>query len=287
MKLHRSSELRRFLEELGIDAKKGLSQNFLIDGNILRKTIKAAGIHRGDHVLEIGPGPGALTECLLDEGVEVTAIEIDRPFAQALKRLLSDHARLHIYCEDFLKFPVNNYLSTLGKKVKVVANLPYHITTPILTKLLPMHPSIESVTIMVQREFAKRMTALPGSSDYGSFTVFAAFYSQPTYCFTVEPSCFYPRPTVQSAVVHCRLRTPPLSDTAEAFFTMTRTAFQQRRKMLRTSLKPLYASEKVEQALDDIGISPHIRPEELSLDQFLTLFDKLSYDGGSRDRKRG
>ena len=286
MKLYRSSELRRFLEELGIDAKKGLSQNFLIDGNILRKIIHAAHIQPGDHVIEIGPGPGALTECLLEQGVEVTAIEIDRHFATALKRLQSDKNTLHILCEDFLKFPLENYLSSSQKKVKVVANLPYHITTPILTKLLPLHRYIESVTIMVQKEFAKRMTAKPATADYGSFTLFATFYSHPTYCFTVEPTCFYPRPTVQSAVVHCELRSPPLPSQEKAFFTLTRSAFQKKRKMLRSSLKDLYPVENIDQALVEMGVSPQSRPEELSLDEFLTLFDKLSSGDENKGKKR-
>jgi 16S rRNA (adenine1518-N6/adenine1519-N6)-dimethyltransferase len=275
MRLHRSSELRRFLEELGIDAKKGLSQNFLIDGNILRKTVRAADILPHDHVIEIGPGPGALTECLLDAGAEVTAIEIDRTFARALQRLQSDQTPLHILCEDFLKFSLEEYLPTIGKKVKVVANLPYHITTPILTKLLPLCHAIESVTVMVQKEFARRMTASPGSPDYGSFSVFTAFYSHPTYCFTVEPTCFYPQPNVQSAVVHCQLHPSLLRSNTEAFFELTRTAFQQRRKMLRTSLKLLYSAEAIERALAEMGISTTARPEELSLKEFLTLFDKL------------
>ncbi len=275
MKLHRSSELRLFLKELGIDAKKGLSQNFLIDGNILRKIIKAAEIHAQDHVIEIGPGPGALTEFLLDFGTYVTAIEIDPHFASALKRLQTKDSHLNIIEEDFLKFSLEDFLAKIPKKIKVVANLPYHITTPILTKLLPRHDKIESVTIMVQKEFAKRMTAAPRSADYSSFTVFAAFYSHPTYCFTVEPTCFYPRPKVQSAIVHCQLQPPPRPDGQEAFFTLTRTAFQKKRKMLRTSLKDLFPAAVIAQTLTDMGISPQARPEELSLEQFLTFFDKL------------
>lgn len=277
MKLHRASELRLFLKELGLDAKKGLSQNFLIDGNILKKIIKAAAIQPHDSVIEIGPGPGALTEFLLECGASVTAIELDPHFANALKRLQEEGQPLTVFHEDFLKFPLDDHLASATKKSKVVANLPYHITTPILTKLLPMTAKIESVTIMVQKEFAKRMTASPGSADYGSFSLFAAFYSNPTYCFTVEPTCFYPRPKVQSAVVHCQLKTPPLGARAqEDFFTLTRSAFQKRRKMLRTSLKDLYPIKAIEQALCEISVSPQARPEELSLAQFLILFEKLS-----------
>ncbi len=275
MKPYRSSELRLFLKELGIDAKKGLSQNFLVDGNILRKIIKAANIHPEDHVIEIGPGPGALTEFLLDFGAYVTAIEIDPHFSSALKRLQTKGRHLNIFEQDFLKFPLENFLKKAPKKIKVVANLPYHITTPILAKLLPLYDRIESVTIMVQKEFAKRMTASPRSADYGSFTVFAAFYSHPTYCFTVEPACFYPRPKVQSAVVHCRLQPPLRPNEQKAFFTLTRTAFQKKRKMLRSSLKDLFPGSAIEHALADMGISPEARPEELSLQQFLTFFDRL------------
>jgi len=275
MKLHRSSELRLFLEELGINARKGLSQNFLIDGNILRKIIAAADVQPNDNIIEIGPGPGALTEFLIDKSSHVTAIEIDPYFAKALKRLQTEDQRLTIFNKDFLKFPLDSYLADSAKKVKLIANLPYHITTPILSKVLPKYNHIESVTIMVQKEFAKRMTAAPGTADYSSFTLFARFYCHPTYCFTVEPTCFYPRPKVQSAVVHCQLHPSLLPGEEEAFFTLTRSAFQKKRKMIKTSLKNLYSQELIEQALIHIGAPLQARPEELSLEQFLTLFKKV------------
>ncbi len=278
MKLYRASELRLYLEELGLDAKKGLSQNFLIDGNILRKIVAAAEVHPHDHVLEVGPGPGALTEFLLDGQASVTAVELDVHFAKALKRLQEKGRPLQIFQQDFLDFPLEEFFQeqkTTSGKWKIVANLPYHITTPILTKLLPLHTWIDSVTIMVQKEFARRMTAKAQSADYGSFTLFTEFYSHPTYCFTVEPTCFYPRPKVQSAVVHCKLRKPPLQDSQEDFFKLTRSAFQKRRKMLRASLKDLYSPERVECALVEMGLTLKARPEELSLDQFLILFAKL------------
>lgn len=277
MKLYRASELRLFLEELGLDAKKGLSQNFLIDGNILRKIVAAADVHPHDHVIEIGPGPGALTEFLLEGQASVTAVELDADFAKALKRLQGGTSPLQIFQQDFLDFPLEEFFKQQkARKWKVVANLPYHITTPILTKLLPLNAWIDSVTIMVQKEFARRMTAKPQSADYGSFTLFTEFYSHPTYCFTVEPTCFYPRPKVQSAVVHCKLQKPPIFDRQEEFFKLTRSAFQKRRKMLRASLKELFPPEAVENALLDMKLPLKARPEELSLQQFLTLFEKLS-----------
>lgn len=281
MKLYRSSELILFLRKLGCDAKKGLSQNFLIDGNILHKILTAAQIKPHDLVLEIGPGPGVLTQSLLEAQAMVTAIEIDPHFANALQRLQEEGRSLTVFHGDFLTFPLQDHLEknllfSRKGKIKVVANLPYHITTPILTKLLPLYPWIESITIMVQKEFAKRMTALPGSPDYSSFSLFTTFYSDPTYCFTVEPTCFYPRPTVQSGVIHCALKIPPLSSQQEAFFTLTRSAFQKRRKMLRTSLKHLYPLPALEEALTLSGIAQQARPEELSLEQFLHLFTRLS-----------
>lgn len=275
-KMHKASELQSFLKELGVDARKGLSQNFLIDGNILRKIADAAHVKAGDSILEIGPGPGALTELLLERGAHVTAIELDAVFAHALERLQTQDQRLHVFATDFLKFPLQEFLIKNPGPWKVVANLPYHITTPILTQLLPCHGAIESVTIMVQKEVGKRMVSSHGSADYGSFSLFVSFYSKASYCFTVEPTCFYPKPTVQSAVVHCQLHAPhPISST-EDFFRLTRTAFQQRRKMLRSSLKELYSQEKIISSLMQLGLKETARPEELSLAQFLQLFTLMN-----------
>ena len=273
MKPYRASELREFLESLQVDAKKGLSQNFLIDGNILKKMMVAADIQEGDAVLEIGPGPGALTQCLLEKGVHVTAVEIDPLFAKALERLARPPGTLQIIAQDFLKLPLEPLLQKpppSAQKWKVVTNLPYHITTPILTRLLPHHAHITSVTAMVQKEFAQRMVARPGSSEYGSFSLFTAFYSKARYCFTVPPTCFYPRPKVDSAVVHCTLHLPP-NVAEEVFFKITRTAFHTRRKMLKTSLKKLIPPAQLEAALRAMNLPITARPEELSLEQFATI----------------
>jgi 16S rRNA (adenine1518-N6/adenine1519-N6)-dimethyltransferase len=276
MKIYKPAELHAFLNSLGIHAKKGLSQNFLIDGNIIGKIIACSGVQKGDLVLEIGPGPGALTQALLEKGAHVTAVEMDRVFAEALNRLQIPGHHLTVVEQDFLKFPLLEFLqehASQYKKVKVVANLPYHITTPILSSLLPLHRWIESVTTMVQKEFGERMSAKVGSPEYSSFTLFLEFYSKVHYAFTVSPNCFYPRPKVHSAVVKCILHPPPLEENdIEAFFAMTRGSFQKRRKMLRSSLKELYPVENIEAALLSIGVNPMSRPEELSLNQFLALF---------------
>jgi 16S rRNA (adenine1518-N6/adenine1519-N6)-dimethyltransferase len=271
--MYRPSELQHFLKERGAFPKKGLSQNFLIDGNIIRKIIELAAVKPGDFVIEIGPGPGALTQLLLERGAHVLAIEIDSLFARELSRLQTEDKRLEILCSDALTVPYENILK--GRSGKVVANLPYHITTPLLVELLPLYPHIESLTLMVQQEFAKRMYAQVGTSDYSSLTLLVGFYAEVVNHFVVGPNCFYPKPSVHSSVVHCQLKPPALTKEREAFFRLTRTAFQHRRKMLRAALRELYAPQSVEQALTTLGVSSTARPEELSLYQFIDLFRLL------------
>jgi 16S rRNA (adenine1518-N6/adenine1519-N6)-dimethyltransferase len=277
-KIYKPSALIAFLEEHGISAKKRFSQNFLIDYNILKKIVSAAHIQEGDLVLEIGAGPGALTEILLEAKANVIAIELDPDFARVLDRLQDDKHSLEILEGDALKIDLEELCRQKAghKKIKVVANLPYHITTPILTRLLPMHRWVESLTVMVQKEFAERMAAKAGTSSYSSFSVFLQFYSAVKLLFTISPSCFYPAPKVHSAIVHCALHPPALKEMEEKhFFTMTRTAFGQRRKMLRSTLKSLYPVQCIDAALEKMHLDLKVRPEELSLSQFLTLFHFL------------
>lgn len=266
MPIYRPSELH----QLGIRAKKSLSQNFLIDQNILEKICVAAEIKEGDLILEIGPGPGALTECMLKKGAFVYAIEKDRELAEKLTRF--DQGKLKIFCDDALTFPIEE----LPNRLKVVANLPYHITTPVIARFIDRFPQIISLTVMVQREVGQRMVAETNSSMYSSFTLFLNAYSTPRYCFTVKPNSFYPAPTVHSCVVHLPLKEFPFSFPAEDFFAMTRKAFGQRRKMIRSSLKEIYSPEKIEAGLTAIGKSPTARPQELSLADFGALFEQLN-----------
>jgi 16S rRNA (adenine1518-N6/adenine1519-N6)-dimethyltransferase len=276
MKIFRPSELHAFLKERGMQAKRGLSQNFLIDGNIIQKIVDTASVSKGDLIIEIGSGPGALTEVLLERGASVIAIEMDAEFAQALERLQTYEGHLKVICADILKFPLLEFLQKHPGKYKVVANLPYHITTPILALLLPMHGSIESLTIMVQKEFADRMIAKKKTADYSSFTIFLQFYAKVVKSFTVSPNCFYPRPKVYSSVVHCHLHAPLLETGTEKFFQLTRSAFGKRRKMLRASLKHLYSIDHLEQALAKIGYPITARPEELTINEFIALFSLLN-----------
>ncbi len=260
MPLTSPKELQAFLRSLGVHPKKALSQNFLVDGNIIRKIVQEAAISSGDVVLEIGPGPGALTEALCAAGARVIAVEKDRVYAQALKRFES----VEVHEGDFLHFD----LSILPKNTKVVANLPYQLTAPILTRLAP--GNFSTLTLMVQEEVARRIAAQPKTKDYGSLTVFLAFYAAARYAFKVSRRCFYPSPKVDSAVITLTLREPPPVD-PEAFFAFVRQTFQQRRKMIKSTLK----NPQIGEILEKIGEDPQSRPEDLSLDSFLSIYSSL------------
>ncbi len=278
MAIYKPSELLAFLESLGISPKRALSQNFLIDRNILHKIVKTAEISPGDLSLEIGPGPGSLTEELLNAGAHVIAVEKDHVLAHALQRLNPAAGSLEIYNDDILLFPVEEICRAKmasGKKAKVIANLPYHLTTPIITMLVPMRHLFSHLIFMVQDEVAMRYVAKPDTSDYSSFTLFLNFYTNPHYAFQVSRSCFYPSPKVNSAIIVLELKEPPKVSDEEKFFQLTRKAFHQRRKMLRSSLKELYSPDKVEAALDEVGLNRLARPGELSLEQFIAFFERL------------
>lgn len=279
MPIYKPSELRDFLNSLHIRPKKGMSQNFLIDGNIIRKIVAAAHAEPQDVILEIGPGPGSLSEALLETGATLLAVEKDRTLATALARLKTNDRRFEIFCADILEIPVEEILKpylTKAQKAKVIANLPYHVTTPILASLIPMHHLFSSLTLMVQEEVARRFVAKPGTSDYSSLTVFLNFFSTPRYAFRVSHNCFFPRPKVESAVVILDLKPPPENVDQKSFFEMTRTAFSHRRKMLRTSLRELYLPESVMKALEEMGMNPQGRPEDLSLEDFIKLHALLT-----------
>ncbi|TXI36439.1 MAG: 16S rRNA (adenine(1518)-N(6)/adenine(1519)-N(6))-dimethyltransferase RsmA [Nitrosomonas sp.] len=276
--MYRPSELSRFLQDLGIHAKKGLSQNFLIDGNVVRKIVATAKVAPGDVVLEIGPGPGALTEALLEAGAHVIAVEMDTVLAKALERFRTRDRQLDIVTADILEVSVEELLKPHladGRRAKVIANLPYHVTTPILTRLAPLDDLLQSVTVMVQKEVAERMTSPAGSKVYGSLSVFLCFYATPHYAFTVSRKCFSPTPKVDSAVVHLDITGPRKVSNKDRFFQMTRTAFEHRRKMLRASLKELYSADIVTKALEALKMNVLARPEDLSIEELIDLFEYL------------
>lgn len=279
MPLYRPTELLAFLESIGQSPKKGLSQNFLIDGNVIQNIIKTADVQPQDNVLEIGPGPGSLTEALLNAGANVVAVEMDHKLAEALNRLQTEDKRLRIFPADALKVPLNEIRACFKdplKPVKLISNLPYHITTPLLSRFISQNNWLSTVVVMVQNEMAKRMCGKKSTPDYGSITVFLNFYAHVSYAFKVGRNCFYPAPKVDSAIVKFDLKAPPVDVDEEVFFKMTRRAFEQRRKVLRSSLKDLYPPERVLEALEKLGVPPLARPEELSCEDFIQFYHLLN-----------
>ena len=261
--MYQPSELRAFLSAHGIQADRRLSQNFLVDGNVVRKAVDCAEIKSDELVLEIGPGPGALTQELLNRG------------ARALDRFQTQDQRLTIIAADFLSLSLSELLAG-PKKAKVVANLPYSITTPILVRLLQVHDRLESITVLVQKEVAERMAAPAGTKAYGSLSVLVQFWSTVKYQFTVSPSCFFPKPKVASAVVRLTLSPPPLPEEEHSsFFALTRHAFNHRRKMLRGSLQHFFNKVDIEKALEACQLSLSTRPEELSVQHWVNLYHRL------------
>lgn len=257
LSIARPTELLAFLEQIGAAPNKALSQNFLIDANILRKIVNSAAISKEDRVLEIGPGPGALTQELLRSEAQVIAIEKDRKLASALHRLQVD-GRLQIHESDFLKFPIEERLQSAAP-LKVVANLPYNITTPIIERLCDHASLFSSAWIMVQKELADRMVARAGTKEMSSFTIFLHTYCKPSIALKVSRHCFFPAPKVDSCVVRLDFHAP-LMENPKQFLAIVRRAFQQRRKMLRSTL---FIQEEPFAVM---------RPEALSFDDWMKVY---------------
>ena len=280
--LFRPSELFPYLQEIGTSAKKSLSQNYLIDGNILEKIVTTAELAKGDFILEIGPGPGALTQALLKKGASVLAVEKDALFAKGLTKLQAEYSTLEVLEGDFLDLDLEKILKARKKPCKVVANLPYQITTPILAKLFPLIDHVSTITVMVQKEVGQRMVAREGSKDYSRLSLFTHYFCAPKLCFTVSPNSFYPPPKVSSCVMHLKLHTPPHVSSEKQFFETVKAAFSQKRKMLRASLKELYPKQHIEEALRALSLPHTSRPQQLSLEQFIALFENLSSRGSGQ-----
>lgn len=278
MSLFQPSELFKFLNSIDRKPNKRLSQNFLIDGNIIRKIVASGTIEPGDLVVEIGPGPGVLTEALLAAGAHVIAVEKDTVFAKQLPRLEHLPGQLEVYESDILKFPLAKILREKmkhGAKAKVIANLPYHLTSPIFDLILPEHELIKEVVVMIQKEVAERIVSKSGSKNYSSFSIFCQFYSQPELLFPVSPNCFFPKPKVTSAVIKCNIKAPPQNFPTEKFFGFIKTIFSTRRKMLTSSLKGEHSQQTILRCMEQCRIDPQSRPEQLSLESLIDLFQHL------------
>lgn len=269
MALYKFSELSRFLQSIGASAKKSLSQNFLIDGHVVDRIVQTADIQPTDTVLEIGPGPGVLTERLVKTGCRIIAVEKDRLFAQHLPRLSE---QIQVIEGDFLE---QDLQKLLPKNTKVVANLPYSLTSPILEKLFMNGELFDSLVLMVQKEVAERIVAKPGSKQYGALTVFCRYFTEPEIAIKVKSSCFHPKPKVDSAVVLFKMIESPYSIDKEQFFKFVKGLFSFRRKMISNSLRRMY-DDRAKIALERAQLKGTERCETLSLDQLVTLFTSLS-----------
>lgn len=271
------------LQKYRFNFQKKFGQNFLIDTHVLDKIIRAADITKDDFVLEIGPGIGTMTQYLACAAREVTAVEIDKALIPILEDTLSDYDNVTVINEDILKVDIAALAEEKngGKPIKVVANLPYYITTPIIMGLFENHVPLESITVMVQKEVADRMQVGPGTKDYGALSLAVQYYAEPYIVANVPPNCFMPRPTVGSAVIRLtRHAQPPVHARDEKLmFRIIRASFNQRRKTLANGLKNSpeldLPKEVISEAIDRLGRGASIRGEALTLEEFAELANHI------------
>ena len=259
--------------------QKRFGQNFLIDAHVLEKIVSAAGITKDDCVLEIGPGIGTMTQYLAESAGQVIAVEIDTNLLPILTDTLKDYSNVKVINQDILKVDINELVKEYnnGRPIKVVANLPYYITTPIIMGLFESNVPIDNITVMVQKEVADRMQVGPGSKDYGALSLAVQYYASPYIVANVPPNCFIPRPNVGSAVIRLtRYQEPPVQvKDPKLMFKLIRASFNQRRKTLQNglnnSLEISFSKEEITKAIESLGVSPSVRGEALSLEQFAQL----------------
>ena len=277
------------LNRYGFSFQKKFGQNFLIDENVVEKIVRDAGVTKDDFVLEIGPGIGTMTQILCENAREVVAVEIDDKLIPILTEdTLSWYDNVTVIHEDILKLDIVKLANERngGKPIKVVANLPYYITTPIIMGLFESHVPLDSITIMVQKEVADRMQVGPGTKDYGALSLAVQYYAKPQILLNVPASCFMPRPNVDSAVIQLtRYEKPPVEVADEhLMFRLIRASFNQRRKTMTNSVgnspELSVSKEQMAAALEKCGLSATVRGEALTLEQFAELANVLSEDTG-------
>ena len=264
--------------------QKKFGQNFLIDEGIVNKIVREAGVTKDDFVLEIGPGIGTMTQLLCEQAGGVAAVEIDTNLIPILKETLAEYDNVTIINEDILKVDIKKLAEKKngGKPIKVVANLPYYITTPIIMGLFESNVPIDSITVMVQKEVADRMQVGPGTKDYGALSLAVQYYSKPQVVINVPPECFIPRPNVGSAVIRLtRYKEPPVKVRDEKLmFKLIRASFNQRRKTLANGLNNSpeinFSKEEITAAIESLHKGPSIRGEALTLSEFAALSDYFS-----------
>ena len=282
-KLSNPQKTIEVLQKYNFNFQKKFGQNFLIDAHVLDKIIAAAEITKDDFVLEIGPGIGTLTQYLAEAAGKVTAVEIDTNLIPILKDTLSAYDNVEVINEDVLKVDLEALAreKNQGKPIKVVAKLPYYITTPIIMGLFESGVSLDSLTVMVQKEVALRMQAGPGTKDYGALSLAVQYYAEPYLAANVPQNCFMPRPNVGSAVIRLkRFAKPPVEVTDEKLlFKIIRASFNQRRKTLQNGLSNSpelnFSKEEIAEGIAKLGVSPSVRGEALTLGQFAELSNIL------------
>ena len=278
------------LQKYNFNFQKKFGQNFLINPSVLEDIISEADVTEDDMVLEIGPGIGTMTQYLCEAARQVIAVEIDTNLIPILQDTLSEYDHVKVINEDILKVDINALANEYnnGKPIKVVANLPYYITTPIIMGLFESHVPIDSITIMVQKEVADRMQEGPGSKEYGALSLAVQYYSTPEIVVNVPPSCFMPQPKVGSAVIKLtRHEKPPVDvDDEKLMFKLIRASFNQRRKTLANGLNNFggfnLSKEMIQESIEELGVPVNVRGEALSLEQFA----KLSNIIGSKMNKK-
>lgn len=271
------------LQKYRFNFQKKFGQNFLIDTHVLDKIIDASGVTEDDFVLEIGPGIGTMTQYLCERAREVVAVEIDKNLIPILSDTLKNYSNVTVINEDILKLDICKLAEekNQGKPIKVVANLPYYITTPIIMGLFESHVPIDSITIMVQKEVAERMQERPGSKEYGALSLAVQYYARPEIVANVPPNCFMPRPNVGSAVIRLtRHEKPPVEvEDEKLVFRIIRASFNQRRKTLANGLNNSpeihLPKEVIQESIVSLGVPENIRGEALSLEQFAELSNEI------------
>ena len=271
------------LQKYRFNFQKKFGQNFLIDTHVLDKIIDASGVTEDDFVLEIGPGIGTMTQYLCERAREVVAVEIDKNLIPILSDTLKNYSNVTVINEDILKLDICKLAEekNQGKPIKVVANLPYYITTPIIMGLFESHVPIDSITIMVQKEVAERMQEGPGTKEYGALSLAVQYYAKPEIVANVPPNCFMPRPNVGSAVIRLtRHEKPPVEvEDEKLMFRIIRASFNQRRKTLANGLNNSpeihLPKEVIQESIVSLGVPENIRGEALSLEQFAELSNEI------------
>lgn len=277
------SATREIISKYSFAFQKKFGQNFLIDANIVENIVSSAGITKEDFVLEIGPGIGTMTQYLCEAAGQVVAVEIDKMLIPILEETLSEYDNVEVINEDVLKVDIKALADEKngGRPIKVVANLPYYITTPIIMGLFESGVPIESITIMVQKEVADRMQTGPGTKDYGALSLAVQYYAQAKVVLNVSASCFMPKPNVDSAVIKLVRHKEPAVDVKDdkLMFKIIRASFNQRRKTLVNGLKNSselsFSKEQIVSAIEAIGKPETIRGEALTLEEFAMLSNEL------------